>query len=271
MKKKVSIIITTKNEEGVLGALLKSIQGQTYQNIELIVVDNNSTDKTKKIASKFTKNIYNFGPERSAQRNFGVKKAKGEYVFILDADMVLTKKIIESSVFVMTQNKKLGGIVVPEKSFGTGFWAKCKAFERQFYLGDENIEAARLFKKSVFNRFGGYDINITGPEDWDLPLRMKKAGIIIGRIDEFILHNERNFSPLKSAKKKYYYGLHAREYLKRHPEMIFTQGNLLFRPNFYKNIHLLMKNPVITLGFFCTRFLEMSAALAGITMSLIKK
>ena len=271
MKKMVSIIITTKNEQDVLNSLLNSIKRQTYQNIELIVVDNNSSDTTKKIASNFTKLVYNFGPERSAQRNFGVKKAKGEYVLILDADMVLTKNVIKSSVSIMTQQKKLGGLVIPEKSFGKGFWAKCKAFERQFYLGDENIEAARLFKKSLYKRFGGYDISITGPEDWDLPLRMKKAGVKIGRIDEFILHNERNFSPFKSARKKFYYGLHARNYLKRHPEMVFTQGNLFFRSSFYKDPAKLFANPLITIGFFYVRFLEMSAALLGITLSLIKR
>lgn len=271
MKKLISIIITTKNEEAVLKDLLTSIFKQTYKNFEIILVDNFSTDKTVKIAKKYTNKIFKKGPERSTQRNFGVSKAKGEYVLIIDADMVLTRNVLKSSIKKITSEPKLEALVIPEKSFGDGYWAKCKAFERQFYLGDKDIEAARFFKKRIFEKFGGYDTKITGPEDWDLPLRMKKAGAMIGRISEFILHNERKFSPWRSAKKKFYYALNSKEYLIRHPEMVFTQGNLFFRPAFYNNLDKLLKDPVVTLGFLTTRFLEMSAALIGITLSLIKR
>ena len=74
----VSIVVTTKNEEKNIENCLNSIKNQNYpQNkIEIIVVDNNSIDKTKQIALRYTDKVYNFGPERSAQRNFGVKKSK---------------------------------------------------------------------------------------------------------------------------------------------------------------------------------------------------
>lgn len=268
--KLISVIITTKNEEEVLENLLKSIRNQSYKNYEVILVDNYSIDGTLKIAEKYTSNIYTKGPERSTQRNFGASKARGEYVLIVDADMMLTKNVLKACIEKIISNPELGGLIVPEKSFGKGFWAKCKAFERQFYLGDENIEAARFFKRSIFKKFEGYDTKITGPEDWDLPLRMKKAGVKIGRINNFIMHNERKFSPWKSAKKKFYYALHSKEYLKRHPEMVLTQGNLFFRPGFYKNLDKLLDDPLITAGFFVTRFLEMSGAILGITVSLFK-
>ncbi len=63
---------------------------QSSKNIELIVVDNNSTDGTKTIAQKYTNKVYNFGPERSAQRNYGAAKSKGKYPVFLDADMELS-------------------------------------------------------------------------------------------------------------------------------------------------------------------------------------
>ncbi len=97
MKKKnplVSIVITTKNEEAVLGTLLKSIKDQTYPNIETILVDNYSTDDTVKIANKYNLAIYEFGPERSAQRNFGAKKSTGDFLFSLDADIAKTQKYL---------------------------------------------------------------------------------------------------------------------------------------------------------------------------------
>ncbi|MBA7695274.1 Poly(ribitol-phosphate) beta-N-acetylglucosaminyltransferase TarS [subsurface metagenome] len=80
----VSVIITTKNEEKNIENCLKSIKSQTYpqEKIEIVIVDNNSTDSTVKIAKKFTDKVYNKGPERSVQRNFGIEKASGKYILM---------------------------------------------------------------------------------------------------------------------------------------------------------------------------------------------
>lgn len=259
----VSCIVTTRNEEKVIGTLLESIKSQSYKDIEIILVDNNSTDKTVQIARKFTKKVFNKGPERSVQRNFGVKKARGEYALILDADMVLTKNVLKDLVETVRKDK-YKAMVIPEKSFGIGFWAKCKAFEREFYVGEESIEAARFFKRSIFLKFDGYDTSMTGPEDYDLPLRMKKRGLKIGRIKSYILHNEKRFNPLKSAKKKFYYASHAQKYFKRHPEMAISQGNLLFRPVFFRRWKKLFSHPILAFGMFFVKMVEMLGVLAGI-------
>ena len=81
----VSVIITTKNEEENIEKCLESVITQRYslKKIEIIVVDNNSTDETKKRVLKYTDKVYNFGPERSAQRNFGARKANGRYILYL--------------------------------------------------------------------------------------------------------------------------------------------------------------------------------------------
>ena len=179
----------------------------------------------------------------------------------------LIKKVIEEGVELFKKEKEVGAVVIPEKSFGIGFWTKFKVFEREFYEGEDSIEAARFFRRTLFNKFGGYDKSITGPEDWDLPLRMRKAGIKIGRVKSFILHNERKFSPLKSARKKFYYASHARKYFKKHPEMVLSQGNLLLRPVFFKKWKKLILNPYLSLGMFLVRSIEMSAALFGIILS----
>ena len=68
----VSIIVTTKNEEKNIAYCLTSITEQTYSHLEVILVDNNSSDKTREIALEFTDKIFNKGPERSAQRNYGM-------------------------------------------------------------------------------------------------------------------------------------------------------------------------------------------------------
>ena len=263
----VSVIITTKNSATTLNTLLKSIMKQTYKKIETIVVDNNSNDQTKEIARRFTDKVFNKGPERSAQRNFGVDKSKGECVFILDSDMTLEKNVLEECINEATE---YSAIIIPERSFGEGFWAQFKVFEREFYIDEEDIEAPRFFAKKMFQSFGGYDLSITGPEDWDLPLRMKKAGIQFGRIKSFILHNEGKYSPWKSAKKKFYYASGARVFLSRHPESIINKGNLLFRPVFFRKWKKLISSPVLTPGMFFIRTLEMAGAGSGIIWSFVK-
>ena len=267
----ISVVITTKNEEEVIGNLLKSVEDQSYKNFEIILVDNNSTDRTTQIARTFDARVFDKGPERSIQRNFGVEKAKGEYILILDADMVLTKDVLKDCAQKVGKDETLGGLVIPEVSFGEGFWSKFKIFEREFYLGDETIEAPRFFKKAIFKKFGGYDEKITGPEDWDLPLRMKKLGVKIGRIKSVIRHNEGRFSPFKSAQKKFYYASHAGVFLKRHPEQIFVKGNLIFRPVFFRKWKKLAGSPILTIGMFAVKSLEAAAVILGIIYSFCPK
>ena len=258
----ISCIITTRNEAKILPDLLVSLNKQTYTDFEVVLVDNNSSDQTKEIAKKFGARVFNKGPERSVQRNFGAAKTKGEYILILDADMVLESEVL-SQLAGLSKNNDISAAVIPEKSFGEGYWARCKAYEREFYLGEDSIEAARFFDKKIFNRFKGYDTSLTGPEDYELPLRMRKAGIKIGRIKGFILHNEKKFSPLKSAKKKFYYASNARAYLKKHPEMTFSQGNLLFRPVFFRKWKKLVSQPILAVGMFLMRIIEATGALLG--------
>lgn len=255
----VSIIITTKNEEEVLERLLKSIQNQSQKGIETIVVDNNSKDATKKIAKKYTKNVFNVGPERSKQRNYGAKVAKGEYLLFLDADMELTKDVVKVCLERMRKGEKIGGVSIPEESVAKTFWEKVKGFERSFYVDDpkEKTDAARFFPKKVFNELGGYDETITGPEDWDLPERMMKKGYTTEKIKEYIYHYERVPNPFKLAKKKYYYALTSHRYLKKHNLPIFSQKTIyILRPVFYRQWRKLLSHPILTTSMFFMFFVE---------------
>ena len=96
----VSVIVTTKNEERHIGNCLESVKKQSYprESVEIIVVDNNSKDKTKEIALRYTDKVYDCGPERSAQRNYGVVRAEGKYILYLDADMALSPQVIKECV-----------------------------------------------------------------------------------------------------------------------------------------------------------------------------
>lgn len=263
----ISIIVTTKNESIHLPKFLESLRQQTYKDFEVIVVDNGSTDDTKNIAMKFGTRVFNKGPERSAQRNYGVQMSRGQYVFILDADMTMSPRVLADIFSIVTKDPKTEALVIPEKSFGVGFWTKFKVFEREFYVGDPTIEAPRFFKKAIFKKFNGYDTGITGPEDYDLPLRMRKAGVKIGRIKSYIYHDEGKFSPFKSAKKKYYYASHSGTFLKRHPEQVLGLGNLILRPIFFRKWKKIVAHPFLSLGMITIKAIEGIGALSGILYS----
>lgn len=269
----VSVIVTTKDEENVIRTLIQSVKQQTYKNIEIILVDNNSKDNTLDIVNKFKKvKIYQYGPERSAQRNFGAKRSKGEYLFFLDADMELTPKVVEDCLN-KTKLENLDSVVVPEESIASNFWGKVKAFERSFYneKGDPITDAARFFSKQVFMKVGRYDEAITGPEDWDLPDRIKKAGFRIGRSTEKIYHHEQRISLIALFKKKFYYGLNAHKYLSKHNIPVVSPKTIYFlRPLFYQNWMRLVKYPFLSLAMICMLFIELVGGGLGYVVGRIR-
>lgn len=261
------MIVTTKNESSHIAACLASIQRQTYRDTQIIVVDNASRDKTKEIARTYTPYVYDSGPERSAQRNFGVKKAKGLYVLFLDADMIVTPNVIEECVDAVTKNNYIG-VVIPEKSFGIGFWAACKSFERRCYEGVDWMEAARFFSKQHIKDIGGYDETLTGPEDFELPQRIKKhyGAQMIGRVRTYILHNEGKLSLAKLLKKKYYYGTKMRRYrlLQGSRTYFNKQANPIARyALFFRNPAPFVKDPIHGVGALIMKTLEMVALTWG--------
>lgn len=270
----VSVIITSKNEADVIGDLFVSVANQTYKYTEIILVDNNSNDNTVKIARKFKKvKIYNFGPERSAQRNFGAKKSRGKYLLFLDADMGLTPKVLQNCVEI-AQKDNAAGIVIPEESIAQDFWGKVKTFERSFYneKGDPITDAARFFRRDVFFDVGGYDETLTGPEDWDLSEIVRKKGYKIGRSKEKIYHYEQAISLKGLFKKKFYYGLSVDKYLRKHKIGVFSPKTIYFlRLVFYKNWMKLLKHPFYCLSLFFMLLVEVVAGGLGFIVGKLRK
>jgi glycosyltransferase involved in cell wall biosynthesis len=237
----VSITITTKNEAANIENCLKSILEQTYprERMEIIVVDNASTDDTKAIALKYTSKVFNKGPERSAQRNCGMlEKSSGKYLMYLDADMILAPGLIAACVERM-ENSSCAALHIKEIILGAKFWSKVRRFERGFYDGTV-IYGARFFRKEAFARVGGFDESMSGPEDWDLDKKLKQSGKIEllspeGELPagwpmrDFMLergvgpdgfaavvyHNETEFEVLKYLAKKSYYARSFDDYVSK--------------------------------------------------------
>lgn len=200
---KISIIVPTKNEEKNIENCLKSIKNQSYKNTEIIVVDNNSDDKTKGIAKNYTDQVFNAGPERSSQRNFGAKKSTGKYLLFIDADMIISNHLVEECIQICKINRKLIGLYIPEKIVGEGLWIKVRNFERSFYNGTV-VDAVRFMNRGPFMEVGGFDNNLIACEDWDLGIRLNKIGDF-GIIDAPLYHNEGKFDITKYLNKKNYY------------------------------------------------------------------
>jgi len=289
----ISIVITTKNEERNIENCLKSIGLQTYPSdkIEIIVVDNNSSDKTKKIARKYTSKVFNKGPERSAQRNFGmIDKARGKYVMYLDADMILSSAAIDRSVEKL-EKRDISALYIPEIVLGNSYWGEVRRFERSFYDGTV-IDCIRIIERDIFEKVGGFDLDMTGPEDWDLDKKIRGIGKVdvldkynFGEINRkverinfsksdwlnkliklsslgLIYHNEAEFNLKKYLQKKQYYGQSFKAYIGKwgkNDSDVKKQFGLWYR---YFAVFLtsdkranILKFPDLLLGMFFLRFL----------------
>lgn len=255
----ISVIITTRNEQKYIQNCLDSVKKQTYpaENIEIIVVDNNSIDGTKDIAREYTDKIYNCGPERSAQRNLGGEQAAGKYVIYLDADMILSEEVIEECVKKCEQDNCIA-LYIPEKIIGEGFWIKVRDFERSFYDGT-CIDAIRFIHRDKFLERGGFDEQLTGPEDWDFDRRIREAGKV-GIVKSPLYHNENFFNITEYLRKKSYYSKSFDGYIEkwgRDNRIIKKQLGGWYR---YFGVFVengkwkkLLRHPVLTAGMYWLR------------------
>lgn len=258
--KLVSLTIPTYNSEAVIEVCLRSVKEQTYSNIEVIVVDNYSSDNTREIARKFGAKIIEKKAGMSGARNIGAEIATGRFILFLDSDMELTPNVVRDCVNRIETG--YDAITIPEKSVGEGFWAECKILEKTCYIGDDILEAARFYKRSVFNTVGGYDSALLFGEDKDLDIRIREAGFKIGRINGFIKHHEGKLSLRETMLTKYHYGKTIMRYKAKHPEEARQQLRLI-RPAFVRNWRELAKDPIHALGMLFMKTCEFEAASLG--------
>lgn len=227
----VSVVITTKNSASTIADCLKSINEQNYpkEKIEIIVVDNNSSDETVAIARRFTDKIFFKGPERSAQRNFGVQKSQGKYILYLDSDMSLSGEVISQCVSECEKGNLIA-LYIPERIVGEGFWIKVRDFERSFYNAT-CIDCVRFVQRDKFMEVGGLDEHLISAEDWDFDRRIKACGKS-GIIAAALYHNEGVFSLKAYLQKKRFYIRSLSKYINkwgRDDKIIKKQLGLCYR------------------------------------------
>jgi glycosyltransferase involved in cell wall biosynthesis len=191
MNSKVSVVIPVYNGEKTLTKCINSVLNQTYMDYEIIVVDNNSIDKTKRIINYFEaknkkiKYVFEGFRSRGAARNVGIKFAKGEIIAMTDADCIVPDDWIEKITFPIRKNKELivqgnefnankGFFPVMEQEFNQNFLKKHIYGNHINHLDTKNF----AILKRVFENIK-FDCKIKNLEDYDLKMQMKKRGIKI--------------------------------------------------------------------------------------------
>lgn len=182
----VSVIIPKRRGEDISQAV-EAVKNSAYTNIEIIVVDE--------------------GLERSAQRNIGITRARGEYLLILDSDQVISPELIGECVRLM--NFGYGAIYIPEIIKTKGIFAYIRNWERQFYNAT-SIDVVRFVRAEFCPKF---DTELNGPEDsaWD----RKVMGIRTTSRNP--LYHYDNIGMLKFFSKKAYYSKSMKKYAEKYP------------------------------------------------------
>jgi glycosyltransferase involved in cell wall biosynthesis len=260
----VSIIIPTKNSAKTLATCLDSIVNQYYKKIEIIIIDNHSTDNTIEIARRYTNAIHTYGPERSFQINYGVQIASGKYIYRVDSDFVLERNVVSEAVN-MAEANGYGAIIIHNTSDPTvSFWAKVRKFERDMYDSglDELKIAVRFVRKDVFMSVGGFDTRMISGEDYDLHNRIIEK-YNIGRINAKETHLGEYKSLREVARINYFYGKNTGLFLRIHKTRGFRQVSP-FRKVYLRNYKQFLRHPILSAGFIVYLTVKYFSAVLGL-------
>ena len=204
----VSVVIPCFNQAGFLAEAIASVQKQSYPNIEIIVVDDGSTDNTSEVAraSVNVKCYHQANAGLSAARNTGIKKSKGFFLVFLDADDVLYPDGIRinlnyllqnpSSAFVSGGHDKVDEWLYPMEAYTERTSLVTNdhyaALLRGNYIG---MHAAVMYRRGVFDEFK-YDTSLAACEDYDLYFNITRkypVGCHAEKIAAY-RHHDRNMS-----------------------------------------------------------------------------
>ena len=175
----VSAIITTKNRADLLPRALDSVLNQTYENLEIIVVDDGSDDETPEIIKQYQKDhsIISIRNETSLgankARNQGIKKARGEFVAGLDDDDEWHSTRI--SVLLMHYDDSYACITSNDKMISSNrsvVWQKKKEVSLDDLLYSNHVGNQVLVKKKRVLAVGGFDESLVAAQDYDLWIRL---------------------------------------------------------------------------------------------------
>lgn len=194
---KVSVIIPCYNDGRYLAGALASARAQTYPDIEIIVVDDYSTDaETRELLARLSSEgsrIMQTAPGKKglpAARNTGIAAASGEYILPLDSDDKIHPEYAAKAIAVLDARPEVGICYCKARLFGLkrGPW-KLPPYSWEEMLAGNMIFATALFRKKDWETLGGYGESLlAGLEDYAFWLRLIALGREVVRIDEEMFH-----------------------------------------------------------------------------------
>ncbi len=246
----ISALLPISNTENpkLIDRCLKSLARQTYKDFEvLIVTSKNTAQKISRITKKYPfVKILKKDLGKSAARNFASKKAKGNYLLHLDADVKLSQNLLEECLKVIEKEK---GQVIAfgyKELPGKNFWNKCRALERKIFFRDSVLEGPEFIKKSLFEQIGGFDPQADPLDDWDLHLALKSKGIKFSHIKPTVTRQSE--PTLRQTVSRMFKRGQAISKLKKKYKKI-SQLNTKRKFKIYlKNWKTLLSSPLIVLG-----------------------
>lgn len=250
----VTVVVPTRNNIRTIEACLRSVAEQSHPDVELIVVDNHSTDGTPQVAERLADRVITAGPERSAQRNTGIEAARGEWVLWLDSDMILPPRTIALALETARATGATG-IALPERTIGEGFWTACRALERECYLDDPWLHNPRLVRREYLLGEGAFHTDMSGPEDADLRMKMRATGAGIELAPIIVDHDEGRLTVRDVMSKRYYYGRSIPAFAREHEGAVGAQGKAVLR-SYVRNHRRLLQDPVHAAGMVALRAME---------------
>ena len=199
---KVSIIITARNEEKYLPMLFEDIQNQTYplQNIEVVLMDSNSTDNTRKLMEEFKKNNENLSVQivtnerqiQAAGFNEGVKHATGDVILKIDAHSRIPEDFVQKNVDEILAGAYVCGGNRPTVVDSDSDFSKTLHIVEESALGSSIANYRKsnvkrkvnsifhgMYRKEVFEKVGLADERLLRTEDNEFHYRVRKAGLDI--------------------------------------------------------------------------------------------
>lgn len=244
---KVSIIIPCYNQGKYVAEAINSALRQTFKDIEIVCVNDGSTDNSVEIIKSFENKYKNFiflnNEENRGviySRNFAIKNCNGTYILPLDADDIIEPTYVEKAVKILDNNPNIGIVYCKAKIFGNydKYW-NLKPFNKSDILYENCIFCSAIFRKSDFLKIGGYNNNMKyGCEDYDLWLSFIEQGLEVFQINEILFsyrqydETSRTTISLKNKKKIW------NNLIKNHINLYLNDENFLER--------LIFSNPIKT-------------------------
>jgi glycosyltransferase involved in cell wall biosynthesis len=171
----VSVIITTFNYAQYIERCIRSVMDQSLENeaYEIIVVNDCSTDNTVEVLENYVNDVRIFNLEKNVglagARNFGIKKARGQFIVFLDADDYMHRDLVRTQKLFLEENNSLDAVSVD-------YYIVDERGKHLEHVSTENqpIACGIMFRKDFLYNIGLYDESFRAREEEDLRIRWKE-------------------------------------------------------------------------------------------------